>query len=77
MVDPSSAPRSCSSVYLTSVRPHFSQRASVVASSCTMLRSSALTLDWSFCRSAEGKSRGCVRDSIVGAGRSGKGVRCR
>lgn len=64
-VEPSSAPRNCTLVYVTSSRPqtgHFSLAAALVWILCF---STACTLDWSFCLRKDGKSDGLVCVTIV------------
>lgn len=64
-VDPSSALRSCTVVYLTSSRPHLGQVSRTVLSVCKLCFSTACTLDCSFCLKKDGKSDGFVCVTIV------------
>ena len=57
-VDPSSAPRSCTLVYLTSSRPQLGHRSCAVLPVCSLCFSTRCTVDCNFCRRAEGKSEG-------------------
>lgn len=59
-VEPSSALRSCTVVYLTSSRPHLGHFSCAVLSVCRLCFSTACTLDCSFCLRKDGKSEGFV-----------------
>lgn len=65
MVEPSSALRSCTLVYLTSVRPHLEQVSCAMLSVWMVCLCTLLTLDWSFCLRNEGKSVGLLLVTIV------------
>jgi hypothetical protein len=64
-VEPSSAPRSCTVVYLTSSRPHLGHVSKAVLSVCTLCFSTAWTLDCNFCLKNEGKSEGFVCATVT------------
>lgn len=64
-VEPSSALRSCTVVYLTSSRPHFGQVSRTVLSVWILCFSTACTLDCSFCLRKDGKSEGFVFVKMV------------
>lgn len=65
MVEPSSALRNCTLVYLTSVRPHLEQVSCAVLSVWMVCLCTFLTLDWSFCLRNEGKSEGLLLVTVV------------